>query len=289
MPTARQKINISIAQVNTILGDIDKNLETHYRLIGQAIDHKSDLIFFPELSLTGYSLKDAVYDVALPADDQKLDKLKKMSGRINILVGAVELSERFEIFNSLYFYEKGELLFKHRKVYLPTYGLFEEKRYFSAGSRFRAFNSRMGRMGLMICEDLWHATSGIILAQDGASVLFACAAGIARGLDADILPENVRVWETLIKALAINTTSYVVFANRVGVEDGLMFFGGSEVIDPHGHRLGKAKYFEEDMINVDVDMLKLKHARINTTLLSDENLPVVIDELARIRETRKEY
>jgi len=289
MPAAHQKIKMTIAQIDTVLGDIDRNLEKHCERIEQAIENKSDLIFFPELSLTGYSLKDAVYDVALPADDKKLDPLKKLSKHINILAGAVELSERFEIFNSLFFYENSELFFKHRKVYLPTYGLFEEKRYFSAGSRFRAFDSRLGRMGLLICEDLWHSTSGIILAQDGASVLFAGAAGIARGLDAEPQPENVRVWETLIRALAINTTSYVVFTNRVGVEDGLMFFGGSEVTDPHGHILYKAKYFEEDILDVEIDMLKLKHARINTTLLSDENLPVVLDELSRIREAKKEY
>lgn len=289
MPSAHQKMKIAVVQMNTILGDIDKNLARHYPLIEQAIEQKSDLIFFPELSLTGYSLKDAVYDVAIPSNDAKLDKLKKLSKHINIIVGAVELSERFEIFNSLYFYEDGELLFKHRKVYLPTYGLFEEKRYFSAGSRYRAFDSRLGRFGLLICEDMWHSTSGIILAQDGASVLFVGAAGVARGVDTQPEPENVRVWETLNRALAINTTSYVVFANSVGVEDGLMFWGGSEVIDPHGHRLSKAKYFEEDMITAEIDMLKLKHARINTTLLSDENLPLIIDELTRIREAKKEY
>jgi predicted amidohydrolase len=121
-----QKIKIAMAQTDCVLADIDKNLETHYRFIEQAIDNGQDIIVFPELSLTGYSLKDAVYDVALPAGDGKYDKLRDMSRHISIIVGAVELSERFEIFNSLLCFEDGRLLSRHRKVYLPTYGLFEE-------------------------------------------------------------------------------------------------------------------------------------------------------------------
>jgi len=141
----------------------------------------------------------------------------------------------------------------------------------------------------MICEDMWHPTSGIILAQDGASVILVSSAGIARGLDSDPLPENVQDWEALNRSLAIHTTSYMVFANRVGVEDGLMFWGGSEFNDPYGHRLQKASYFKEELLMGDIDLLKLKHARINTTLLSDEKLSVVIDELTRIQSDRKEY
>lgn len=285
----KQKIKIAIAQIDTVLGDVDKNLEKHYSLIEQAIERKQDLIIFPELSLTGYSLKDAVYDVALPVEDEKYAKLRALSKHISIIAGAVELSKRYEIFNTLLFFEDGRLLTRHRKVYLPTYGLFEEKRYFSAGNRFRAFDSKLGRFGLLICEDVWHPTSGVILAQDGASVIFASAAGIARGLQSDDQPENIQDWEALNRSLSIYTTSYMVFANRVGVEDGLMFWGGSEVYGPLGRRLSKASYFEEELLFSEIDMLKLKHARINTTLLSDENLHVVIEELSRIHGDRKQY
>ncbi len=285
----KQKIKIAIAQIDAVLGDLDKNLDKHYQLIEQAIDQRQDVIVFPELSLTGYSLKDAVYDVAFSVDDEKYTKLRALSKHISIIVGAVELSKRYEIFNALLFFEDGQLLTRHRKVYLPTYGLFEEKRYFSAGNRFRAFDSKFGRLGLLICEDVWHPTSGVILAQDGASVIFAAAAGIARGLQSEDQPENIQDWEALNRSLSIYTTSYMVFANRVGVEDGLMFWGGSEVYGPLGRRLSKASYFEEEMSFSEIDMLKLKHARINTTLLSDENLHVVIEEFSRIHGDRKQY
>ncbi|HES59195.1 MAG TPA: hypothetical protein ENO18_02080, partial [Caldithrix sp.] len=169
------------------------------------------------------------------------------------------------------------------------YGLFEEKRYFSAGNRFRAFNSKFGRFGMLICEDMWHPTSGVILAQDGASIIFVGAAGIARGINDDIKPENVRVWEAINRSLAISTTSYLVFANRIGTEDGLMFWGGSEIIDPSGNTVAKAGYHKEAHLTASIDMLKLKHARINTTLLGDEKIDIVIDELTRIKQMRKEY
>jgi len=285
----KQKIKIALAQVDTVLGNMEKNLNTHKQLIRKAIEEKCDLIIFPELSLSGYSLKDAVYDVALFDDDPKLDPLKELSKNISIIVGTVELSRRYEIYNTLFFYEAGKLLAKHRKVYLPTYGLFEEKRYFSSGNRFRAFDSELGRFGLLVCEDVWHPTSGMILAQDGASVIFVSAAGIARGFDTESLPENIQDWESLNRSLAIFTTSYVVFSNRVGVEDGLMFWGGSEIYDPHGRRIAKAPYFKTYFQTAEIDMLKLKHSRINTTLLSDEKLTVVIEELSRIHAGRKNY
>lgn len=226
----KHKIKICIVQSNSILGDLDKNLDKHYENIEKAIEKKCDIVFFPELSLTGYSLKDAVSDVAITESDSKLDQLKKMSKDISIIVGFVELDKRFEIFNTLLFFEDGKLKSKHRKVYLPTYGLFEEERYFSAGNRFRAFDSKFGRFGLLICEDMWHPTSGVILAQDGASFLFVAAAGVARGIDQDSKPENVRVWEALNRSLAISTTSYMIFANRVGIEDGLMFWGDQRLL-----------------------------------------------------------
>jgi len=286
---AKHKIKISVAQTNSVLGDLEKDLDKHYEIIERAIEEKCDIVFFPELSLTGYSLKDAVSEVAIPDDDYKLDKIKQLSKNITIIVGMVELDERFEIFNTQLFFEDGILKSKHRKVYLPTYGLFEEERYFSSGNRFRAFDSNFGRFGLLICEDMWHPTSGVILAQDGASILFVASAGVARGMGLDSKPENVHVWEALNRSLAISTTTYMVFANRVGVEDGLMFWGGSEVVDPSGITVQKAKYFKEEQLIVHLDMLKLKHARINTTLISDEKLDVVLEELSRIKVERKEY
>ncbi len=283
------KIKIAIAQTGSILGDVAKNLQHHYQFIEQAIAAQADVVVFPELSLTGYSLKDAVYEAALTCDDPILDKLAGYSRHISIIAGLVEMGEAYELFNTALYFENGQRHFKHRKVYLPTYGLFEEQRYFSAGNRLRAFDSRLGRIGLMVCEDFWHPTSGIILAQDGAKILFVISAGIGRGVSGGDKPENAEVWETLNRAAAITTTSYLVYANRSGVEDGLIFWGGSEILNPYGQAECKAGYFSEELITGEVDFLKLKHARLINRLLSDEKPELIRRELERIETAKREY
>ncbi len=283
------KKKISIAQIDCVLGEIDPNLEKHYKAIEQAIAAGSDLIVFPELSLTGYFLKDAVFQVALHDSDAKLNRLRELSKHIGIAVGLVELSDKYEFFNSQFLFYGGELIAKHRKVYLPTYSLFEEKRYFSEGTRMRAFDTPFGKIGMLICEDQWHPTSALIQAHDGAQVIIVSAAGVARGATQEAKPQNVVVWETLNRAIAVFTTSYIVFVNRVGVEDGVMFWGGSEVIHPGGYGLQQAEYFKEETLQVEIDLLALKHARVNTQLLKEEKFDVLLHEFARLAEQKREY
>ncbi len=287
--TKKRIIKIALGQISPVLGDLERNIEKHCNLIEEAITQKVDLIVFPELSLTGYSLKDATFDVALSKNDPKLEKIKKLSAQISIMCGMVEMGERYEFYNTNLFFEDGKLLTTHRKVYLPTYGVFEEDRYFSSGSRFHAFESKLGTFGTLICEDIWHTASGLILALDGASIILVTAAGLTRGTSKDSKPENINAWETIVKSLAISTTSYVAFVNRVGVEDGLIFWGGSELVQPNGRATAKAQYYKEELLIADIDMHILKHARLNTTLLSDEKPPILIEEFTRLHKKNKEY
>ncbi|MCK4754446.1 MAG: hypothetical protein KAS58_04385, partial [Calditrichia bacterium] len=261
----------------------------HLSYIEKAKEEKVDIIIFPELSLTGYSVKDAVYDVAMTCDDERLQNLYQASEKISICVGMVELTDNFEAKNTNLFLENGKMIARHRKVYLPTYGVYEEKRYFTPGNRFRAFDSQFGRFGMLICEDLWHPSSTSILTLDGALAIFVNSAGILRGVHEKDKPENIQIWENLNRTSAHLFTSYLIFCNRVGSEDGLMFWGGSEIVDPHGKLVVKAPYFEEDLIIAEIDWLKLKHARIHTTYLSDERLDIVTEELQRIAKAAKEY
>jgi len=285
----KNKIKIAIAQISSKLANIDANLEKHLSYIEKAKDEKADIIIFPELSLTGYSVKDAVYDVAMTCDDDRLKPLYKASENISICVGMVELTDNFEAKNTNLFLENGKIAARHRKVYLPTYGVYEEKRYFTPGNRFRAFDSQYGRFGMLICEDLWHPSSTSILALDGALAIFVNSAGILRGVHGKDKPENIQIWENLNRTSAHLFTSYLIFCNRVGSEDGLMFWGGSEIVDPHGKLVVKAPYFDEELIIAEIDWLKLKHARIHTTYLSDERLDIVSEELHRIAKSAKEY
>jgi predicted amidohydrolase len=285
----KQNIKISLAQINPRLADFEFNLDLHLKYIEKAVQEKSDIIFFPELSLSGYSLKDSVFDEALPVYDKKLRPLFEASKNIAVCFGMVELTDRFEIKNTQIFLENNKIAGKHRKVYLPTYGVFEEKRYFTPGNRFRAFDCSFGRSGIMICEDMWHLSSNVILSQDGALLFFVSAAGLLKSMQSKGKADNIQAWENLNSACAHNFTSYYIFCNRVGSEDGLMFWGGSEIVDPYGKIVIKAPYFEESFISAEIDMLKLKHARVHTTVVSDERTDIVIDELVRISKSNKEY
>ncbi len=289
MMKEKNKLKIALAQISSKLANVDANLEKHLSYIEKAKEEKVDIIIFPELSLTGYSVKDAVYDVAMTCDDERLQNLYRASEKISICVGMVELTDNFEAKNTNLFLENGKIVARHRKVYLPTYGVYEEKRYFTPGNRFRAFDSQFGRFGMLICEDLWHPSSTSILALDGALAIFVNSAGILRGVHEKDKPENIQIWENLNRISAHLFTSYLIFCNRVGSEDGLMFWGGSEIVDPHGKLVVKAPYFEEDLIIAEIDWLKLKHARIHTTYLSDERLDIVTEELQRIAKAAKEY
>ncbi len=282
-------IKIAIGQIGPVLANLDKNIEKHCEFIEKAIAQKADLILFPELSLTGYSLKDATFDVALTKDNPRLNKIRDLSSKISISCGFAEIGDRHELYNTQLFFEDSKLLSRHRKVYLPTYGVFEEGRYFSSGNRFHAFDSKLTRMGILVCEDIWHPSSGLILALDGATVILVPAAGLTRGTNKDDKPDNIRAWETLVKSIALSTTSYTIFANRGGVEDGLVFWGGSEIVEPNGSAIAKAEYYKEELLVADIDMYKLKHARVNTTLLSDEKLPVLIEEFTRLHKQNKHY
>jgi predicted amidohydrolase len=286
---SKQKLKIALAQISSKLSDVKANLNKHLDYIEKARVAGADVVLFPELSLTGYSLKDAVYDVAMHSDDAKLKPLYQASKDIGICFGLVELTDQFEAKNSNLFLEDGRMISRHRKVYLPTYGVFEEKRYFTSGNRFRAFNSKHGRFGTLICEDMWHPSSTMILALDGALAIFVNSAGVLRGVQNQPKPENIQVWENLNRTSAHIFTSYFIFCNKVGVEDGLVFWGGSEIIDPHGKQVDKAPYLEEHLLITEIDWLKIKHARIHTTLLSDERVDIVTEELQRIAIINKEY
>ena len=136
---------------------------------------------------------------------------------------------------------------------------------------------------------MWHPSATMILALDGALAIFVNSAGILRGLDVKEKPHNIQAWENLNRASAHTFTSYFIFCNRVGVEDGLTFWGGSEIIDPHGIEVCKAPYFKECLITSEIDLLKLKHARIHATMLSDERIDIVTEELHRIAKSVREY
>ncbi len=241
------RLNLALAQISTSLGDVQCNLDKHLNYIELARKQKADLIVFPELSLTGYVLQDLVATVAhKPTEDDPIFKpLLEASQNLDLVVGFVDEDSRHRFYIASAYLSGGRVLHVHHKVYLPTYGLFDEGRFFAWGDSVRAFDTRFGRAGLLICEDFWHASPPYLLWLDGADIMLFSSASPGRGLTDKEKLESARWVERVSKAYASMFTSFVVHCNRVGFEDGLLFWGGATVNDPNGELLGQGPYFEE--------------------------------------------
>ena len=278
------KMNLALAQIATKLGDVDSNLEKHLDYIKQAKEQKVDLLVFPELSLTGYVLQDLVATVAhrTTEEDPVFKHLLKASHDLDLVVGFVDEDSRHRFFIASAYLSGGKALHVHHKVYLPTYGLFDEGRFFAWGDSVRAFETRFGRAGLLICEDFWHASPPYLLWLDGADIMLFSSASPGRGLTDKEKLESARWVERVSKAYASMFTSFVVHCNRVGFEDGLLFWGGATVNDPNGELLVQGPYFEESLTITQLDLNQLRRTRARLPLLRDERTNLVRHELDRL-------
>jgi NAD+ synthase (glutamine-hydrolysing) len=276
------KLTLALAQINTKLGDVKANLEKHLDMIHQAHIQGAELLIFPELSLTGYVLQDIAASVALhpSANDPIFKSLLHASNNLDIVVGFVEEDERYRNYISAAYLSEGNVIHVHRKVYLPTYGIFDEKRFFAAGDKFRAFNTRFGRMGLLICEDFWHASSPYTLWMDGADIMLFTSASPGRGVTEEILGSAQWV-ETVNRTYAGLFTTFIAHANRVGFEDGLNFWGGATIYDPDGKLVIRAPYNAEGLTLAELDLNQLRRTRMRLPVLRDERSDVVLKELTR--------
>lgn len=278
------KLTLALAQINIRLGDTEANLDKHLSYVKEAKSSGSDLLIFPELSLTGYALQDLTPTVALrpTPDDPIFQHLLKASQELDMVVGFVDEDHRHRFYIAGAYLSRGEVIHVHHKVYLPTYGLFDEGRFFAWGDAVRAFDTRFGRMGLAICEDFWHASPPYLLWLDGADVLIFTSASPGRGVSAEPQLESARWVEQINQAYASLFTTFTIHANRTGYEDGLYFWGGSTVFDPNGKLLIKAPYHQEALTAVEIDLNQLHRTRYRLPLLRDERTALVQRELARI-------
>ncbi|MEN4013752.1 MAG: nitrilase-related carbon-nitrogen hydrolase [Chloroflexota bacterium] len=278
------KLTLALAQINTVLGNPDANLQKHLALAEQARQSGADLLIFPELSLTGYVLQDLTPAVAhRPRQDDPLFRpLLQASRQMDLVVGFVEEDSRSRFYIAAAYLSGGEVTHVHRKVYLPTYGLFDEGRFFAWGDSIQAFDTRFGRAGVLICEDFWHASPPYLLWLDGADLFFFTSASPGRGLNSAAVLESARWVEHINRAYASLFTAFVAHANRVGYEDGLNFWGGSTIFDPNGELVEQAAYFEEGITLAEIDLNMLHRTRARLPLLRDERTALVQRELNRI-------
>jgi predicted amidohydrolase len=280
-----QTIRIALAQIAPRLGQLEANLVRHHELLAEARSGGADLVVFPELGLTGYLLQDLAADVAMRLDDPRLGTLAAETDGLSAIVSFVEESADHRLFIAAALIEDGRIRHVHRKLYLPTYGLFDERRFFAAGDVLRAVPSRLGvDVGIGICEDFWHPSVPHLLALDGAQILVDVSSSPGRDLAStnETGLGTATSWQGLMRTHAQLTTSLVVFCNRVGVDESISFWGGSEVIAPSGRPIFSAPFWDEGLFTVDVDLADIRRERISLPVLRDERPELMARELDRV-------
>jgi NAD+ synthase (glutamine-hydrolysing) len=273
-------IRIAIAQCAPALGAVKRNLDMHEKWIARARAAGARLVIFPELSTTGYYLKDLAADVACAADDPQLARIAEASRDIDISAGFVERSADAKLHIAQGHWSGGKLVHVHRKVYLPTYGIFDDGRYFGPGDRFETYRWAGGTTGVAICEDLWHVSTPYLYAAAGATIVLAPSAspgrGVAEGGDLGTA-ESCRLMD---RFYASYLTVYVVYVNRVGHEDGIAFWGGSEIVAPDGTVAARAPEFDEELLIGEIDPQLVARERARNPLMRDEREDIVLRNIA---------
>ncbi|MEA2086583.1 MAG: nitrilase-related carbon-nitrogen hydrolase [Candidatus Caldatribacteriota bacterium] len=278
-------MKIGLGQIKYETGKVKKNLKKIQKFIFKAKKEEVDLLVFPELSLTGYSLKSRLIPkVALKLDGPIIESLKEESKDISLVIGLVEESRNYDFYNTALYLEKGEIKHIHRKIYLPNYGMFEEKKYFISGEEVRSFETSYGRMGMLVCADSWHPVLPYILALDGAFIFINVVSSYSKGLGKKISTRYA--WERVNKFYAQVFSCYVVFVNAVGADGENNFWGGSTVIKPGGRILVKPDYSKEQLATAYIDLKRVRYYKNVLPEFKEEKIDLVIRELKRIKKDK---
>ena len=277
-------MRITLAQVDSTLGDLDANLARAEHVVADATAQSSDLVVFPELYVSGYSIGSVDSDLSMRPDDPRFEKLARCAGDAGVLIGFVESGPHGQhTYNSTVFYQSGRLVHVHRKLYLPAYAPFEERNHFTPGPTLRAFPvDPETRMAVLLCNDAWQPQLAFLATQDGAKVLLVPAASAQSRF-----PEHYdshEYWHDITHFYGRMFQVYVVFVNRVGTEGPLRFWGGSHVIDPWGNVLADAVQAEEQLLNVDVDLGEVRRRRRQVPLVKEARLGLLQREIGRLLE-----
>jgi len=289
--TSSTRLMVGLAQTDSTLGDRDRNLIHHREWVERAVEAGVHLVIFPELSLTGYFLKDLVPEIAISLDGPVMNELRALSARTDIVLGAVIEEPDHRYFNASLYLSGGELVHLHRKVYLPTYGMFDEQRYLASGDRFRSFKTAYGRVGMLVCEDIWHLSSAYILGLQGVDMIICASASPGRGITTDERLGTAESYRLLCRTYAQFLTTFFLYCNRVGYEDGANYWGGSMVIGPNGDIVAQHEDADEALVIARLDLADVRRERLANPLLRDEHVELTINELRQVwhERTRKPY
>lgn len=263
-------MRIALAQLDSQLGDTSGNARRARSAIDAARAADADLVVLPELQLSGYGTG-AGAETALSASEAAAT-----ADGVAALVGFQELDGDGRRYNSAVFVEDGEPLHVHRKLYLPDYAPFNEDARFEQGDALRAFDTSLGRMAVLICNDAWQPFLPPLAVQDGAEILLVPAAS------STVVPEAEAYWRELTRFYARMLECFVVFVNRVGIEGDFTFWGGSHVVDPLGEVIAEAPRMDESLVIAEIELERVAERRRALPLIGPLRPELLRGELARL-------
>ena len=272
-PTGGSQLRVGLAQFKPKKADVASNLSRIREVVSEQAG-AVDLLVFPESSLTGYFLEGGVAEAARSAKEVAKELGQPPQEAPDVVLGFFERHRR-RLHNSVVYLTPGERGFEathvHRKMFLPTYGVFDEARFVEAGKTVQAFDTRFGRVGLLICEEIWHSLPPTILAVGGAELIITVSASPARDFTpgGEGRPHNLSRWEALAPATALEHGVFVVVSQLVGSEGGKVFPGGSIAVAPDGSVLARGPLFEAGVTVARLDSAALDRARVASPLLAD--------------------
>jgi NAD+ synthetase len=285
-------IRVATAQFKPRKGDVAGNLAR----VGErtrALSGQADLVVFPEAALSGYFVEGGVFEAAQTTDEVAAGLGAAGEGAPDVVLGYYERHQR-QLYNSAGYFTARDGAYRpvhvHRKLFLPTYGVFDEARFVEAGHGLRAFDTPLGRMGMLVCEDMWHSLPPAILALDGAELILVPSASPAREFPPGAgVPKNLVRWDALARNAALEHGLFVVVSQLVGSEGGKMFPGGSVAVGPDGETLGRAGLLEEEDLVVALSGARIDRARAESPLLADlaQMLPHLREALAQALARRE--
>jgi predicted amidohydrolase len=263
-------VRIALAQLDCRLGDVAANMALAREAVAQARAQGAELVVFPELQLSGYALASASGETAIGAD-----RAAVLADGVAALVGFHE-RDGDERYSSAVYAEAGSPLHVQRKLYLPGYAPFYEDTRLTSGETLRAFDTALGRVAVLICNDAWQPFLAAFAAQGGAELLLVPAAS------STAVPEAEPYWRELTRFYARMLQCYVVFVNRVGDEEGFTFWGGSHVVDPLGEIVAEAPRLDAALVLADIDVERVAARRRELPLLGEMRAGLLRAELERI-------
>ncbi len=275
-------MKIRAIQFSPALGNVEQNIAFHAKKIAEAATDKKDLIIFPELSITGYQLKDILYDVSLTPGDEIIDQFEKLSRKIDIVIGAPVEEPRGVIYNCGLYFSNGKLLHNHHKTQLPNFGMFEEQMIFKAGNQYRTFTVGDFTVGIIICREILFPAIAYLYYLQKVDFLIGLSNSPFRGMSREEGFTSLKMWERMGEVFSIHFHQHYVFVNRTGYEDGIGFGGGSFYAAPGQGVVSKAAYFDENTLDFEIGKDAVRKARLGSYYLRDDKAEVILKELERI-------